>query len=191
MKLRLNRGCQIVLMVIFCLSNKGTNAQEHVLISNGNIIDVEKGKILKNRFIVIENGIIKGISRVKPTGNFDKILSAKKKFIMPGLINMYTHVNEDNLWLYLANGQTTVKDAPSHLTALGLREKIESGELMGPRIFAIGLRATGMPAPYSSQQPIRTVEEAIAQVQEAKRLGYDGMFIYGSCDKDTYHNYHK
>ncbi|GAB4511286.1 MAG: hypothetical protein Tsb004_15490 [Allomuricauda sp.] len=134
----------------------------------------------------IENGKIKSITKRKPTRANIPEIKGKGKYLIPGLINMYTHVNENNLWLYLANGQTAIKDAPSHLTALGLRDKIEKGELIGPRIFAVGLRATGMPAPYPSQQPIRTAEEGIMQVRETKRLGYDGMFIYGSCDKDTY-----
>lgn len=161
-------------------------SQNSYLISNVNIIDVQNGRILFERNVLLEDGIIKTVSNKRPSANnFDEI-DGKGKYLIPGLINMYTHVNEDNLWLYLANGQTTVKDAPSHLTALGLRDKINKGEIIGPRIFAVGLRATGMPAPYPSQQPIRTAEEGIAQVREAKRLGYDGMFIYGSCDEDTY-----
>ena len=163
-----------------------SKAQNNYVVEKVNVIDVEKGKVLKARYVLIEKGCIRSVSKERPAlANHHKI-DGKGKYLIPGLVNMYTHVNEDNLWLYLANGQTTVKDAPSHLTALGLREKVNKGELIGPRIFAVGLRATGMPAPYPSQQPIRTAEEGIAQVQEAKRLGYDGMFIYGSCDKDTY-----
>jgi len=162
------------------------NAQNTVLIRDVNLIDVQSATIQKNKDVLIEDGIIKSIADDLLATKVDLTIKGENKYLIPGLINMYTHVNEDNLWLYLANGQTTIKDAPSHLTALGLRDRINNGELVGPRIFAVGLRATGMPAPYPSQQPIRTAKEGIAQVQEAKRLGYDGMFIYGSCDKDTY-----
>ena len=180
MKIRI-LGILLFLGIGFTISG-----QNRMLISNVNVVDVQNGNIADNQFVLIEDGVIKSIDGTAPTAKVDVAIDGKSKYLIPGLINMYTHVNEDNLWLYLANGQTTVKDAPSHLTALGLRDKIESGEMIGPRIFAVGLRATGMPAPYASQQPIRTAEEGIAQVREAKRLGYDGMFIYGSCDEDTY-----
>ncbi len=156
------------------------------LISNIHIIDIENNRIIENQFVVITGDKITSITSNRPSEEFSTELNGTGKFLMPGLINMYTHVNEDNLILYLVNGQTTVKDAPSHLTALGLREKIKDGKLIGPRIFAVGLRATGMPAPFHSQQPSRTPKEAIEQVRESMRLGYDGMFIYGSCDSGTY-----
>lgn len=177
-------GLLLILTCFTVLSVHGQNSD--LLFFRANVIDVEKGRVLKNRYVTVDKGLIRYIGRKRPEGNFNKEIDVGNKFMMPGLINMYTHVNEDNLWLYLANGQTTVRDAPSHLSALGLRDKIEEGELIGPRIFAVGLRATGMPAPYPTQQPIRTSEEGIAQVREAKRLGYDGMFVYATCDADTY-----
>jgi len=177
---------RLLSLVIILGAGLMSNAQKTILISKVNIIDVERGDIQQNKYVLIEDGVIISIEDGLPSKKAEKIIDGQSKYLVPGLINMYTHANEDNLWLYLANGQTTVKDAPSHLTALGLRDRINKGELVGPRIFAVGLRATGMPAPYPSQQPIRTADEGIAQVREAKRLGYDGMFIYGSCDKDTY-----
>jgi len=188
MKKNLNHKIFWVGLVITLLffSPNSVNAQNTILINDVNIIDVESGKASNGRFVLVENGLIKSITNRKPLGQFDVEINGKKKFLMPGMVNMYTHVNEDNLWLYLANGQTTIKDAPSHLTALGLKKSIDNNEIDGPRIFAVGLRATGMPAPYHSQQPVTTPDDARAQLREAKRLGYDGMFIYGSCDKETY-----
>lgn len=175
----------VLLTIFFFWTNRSYSQNQH-LISNVNLIDVESGEIVTNQNVLTLDGIIHSITDEKPLNSSYDEIDGKGKYLIPGLINMYTHVNEDNLWLYLANGQTTVKDAPSHLTALGLRDRIDNGEIIGPRIFAVGLRATGMPSAYSTQQPSRTPEEAITQVQEAKRLGYDGMFIYGSCDPDTY-----
>lgn len=168
------------------LESRSDDNVKSILISNCHVVQVESGALLPNQYVVIMGRLIKSVTAEKPSGQFDMEIEADGKFLMPGLINMYTHVNEDNLILYLANGQTTVKDAPSHLTALGLRERIRSGDLVGPRIFAVGLRATGLPAPYHSQQPARTEAEAREQVRESKRLGYDGMFIYGSCDPAIY-----
>lgn len=176
----------IVFITLILLAFSYIKAQNSTLIKNINVINVENGTVLKQKYVHIEGNSIKSITNKRPSGKFDVVINGKGKFLMPGMVNMYTHVNEDNLWLYLANGQTTIKDAPSHLTALGLKKRIQNNELIGPRIFAVGLRATGMPAPYPGQQPSRTPAEAIEQVREAKRLGYDGMFIYASCDEKTY-----
>ncbi|GAB5401078.1 MAG: hypothetical protein Aureis2KO_26630 [Aureisphaera sp.] len=149
---------------------------------------MDSSTVLENQTILIENNEIVALDA---SSNITlpataKIIDGTGKFLLPGFINMYTHVNESNLMLYLATGQTTVRDLPSHINVLGLREDIKKGEIVGPNILAYGLRATGAPAPYHTQQPIFTVEQGKEQVREAKRLGYDGMFIYATCKPETY-----
>ncbi len=164
------------------------NAQTSVLLDNVHVITMETDEILTNHAVLIQNGIIQEVSRSGEieTGPDTQIIDGRGKYLLPGFINMYTHISKESLPLYLANGQTTVRDAPSHIAVLGLREGIKSGELLGPEVHSIGLRATGMPAPYHGQQPTTTPEEGREQVREAIRLGYDGMMIYATCSPSTY-----
>ncbi|MBO6525257.1 MAG: amidohydrolase family protein [Balneolaceae bacterium] len=165
-----------------------TKAQSTFVLDNVHILTMDSEEVLTNYSVMISEGVIK---QMAPSGEFDKynnvkIIDGQGKYLLPGFINMYTHISRESLPLYLANGQTTVRDAPSHIAVLGLREGIKSGEYIGPEIYSIGLRATGMPAPYHSQQPTITPEEGREQVREAIRLGYDGMMIYATCSPSTY-----
>ena len=162
--------------------------QNQFAISNVNVIPMHKVGIIMNQTVLVGNGTIE---KIGDSGNINipphyTVVDGTGKYLLPGFINMYTHVNESNLLLYLANGQTTIRDIPSHINVLGLRDKVARGELLGPRILSYGLRATGAPAPYHSQQPIFTADQGREQVKEAKRLGYDGMMIYATCAPDTY-----
>jgi len=162
--------------------------QSKTAIINANVITMNSDDVLENQTILIENNKIVTIDNASQIEipSDAKIIDAENKFLLPGFINMYTHVDESNLWLYLTTGQTTVRDLPSHINVLGLRENIKKGNIIGPKILAYGLRATGARAPYHTQQPIFTAEQGREQVREAKRLSYDGMFIYATCKPETY-----
>ncbi len=164
------------------------SGQSDFAIRHVNIIDVVRDSILRDRTLLIGDGIIEHIGRAKNTRIPDghQVIEGNGHYLLPGLINMYTHVNESNLMLYLANGQTTVRDIPSHLNVLGLREQVKEHKRAGPRILSYGLRVTGAPAPFHSQQPIFTAGQGREQVREAKRLGYDGLMIYATCPPHAY-----
>ncbi|MGM0437258.1 MAG: amidohydrolase [Bacillota bacterium] len=56
----------------------------------------KKNSIIKNGYIIINNGIIQKVSKMENFNNkekqkFDKIIDAKGKIAMPGLINTHTH----------------------------------------------------------------------------------------------------
>lgn len=164
-------------------------SQEKYAVVSVNIIPMTENVVLENQTVLISGG---RIEKIEPSNSLSippsyEVIDGRGKYLLPGFINMYTHVNESNLILYLANGQTTVRDLPSHINVLGLREEVKNGRTIGPNILAYGLRATGAPAPFHTQQPIFTPQQGIEQVREAKRLGYDGMFIYATCDPKTYY----
>ena len=59
-----------------------------ILIKNGKIVDVLKDKIYPAD-ILIDGNIILKIGKIK--SSFDKLIDAKEKFIVPGLIDAHTH----------------------------------------------------------------------------------------------------
>jgi imidazolonepropionase-like amidohydrolase len=64
-----------------------------IILKNGNIIDVENGKVIKNQHLYIEDGKIKKIEK----GNQQKfpaaatIIDANGKYIMPGMVDAHIH----------------------------------------------------------------------------------------------------
>lgn len=176
---------------------------ETILIENVHLID-GKGNEAFHQYVLIHNGKIETISDHKlsflHTLKFHpKKIDATGKTLMPGLIDAHTHLQginnhseaesdefletkvqslfTNNLFPY---GITTIKDlgCPRHFT-YKLRDKLQSGEIFGPKFLMVGPNITakgGHPAitlggdnPWMRKElaaEISTVEEAKAIVQE-------------------------
>jgi imidazolonepropionase-like amidohydrolase len=109
------------------------------------------------------------------------------KFLMPGLAEMHAHIPGGNapdsavertLFLYVANGITTIRGMlgdPRHLT---YRSRVVNGEIVGPRIYTAGPSFNGNTAP--------TKEAAVAAVIEQKKMGYDLLKIHPGVPRDAF-----
>jgi Tol biopolymer transport system component len=93
--------------------------------------------------------VIEGrIARISPRGREPASRGAREldgggRALIPGLINMHVHLAAADLNLvpYLYHGVTTVREMGADPNwTLSVRERVEAGELLGPRIFATGGR---------------------------------------------------
>lgn len=65
------------------------------LFYNGVIVTGEKGKIVKNGFIVVDNGVITAVESGDPTEEYSTIddkINLKGNWLLPGLINTHGHI---------------------------------------------------------------------------------------------------
>jgi imidazolonepropionase-like amidohydrolase len=102
------------------------------------------------------------------------------RWLLPGLSEMHAHVPsgqnpprelvEETLFLYVANGITTIRGMLGAPYQLALRDEIRRGEVLGPRFF-VG-------APSMSAQTAPTPEAAETRVRELARQGYDFLKIH-------------
>jgi len=70
-----------------------------------------------------------------------EVIDGAGKYLIPGLWDSHVHLRdlEGTLPLFIVNGVTTVRDMGSQLpNTLALRARIESGDLVGPRIKTSG-----------------------------------------------------
>jgi cytosine/adenosine deaminase-related metal-dependent hydrolase len=122
----------------------------------------------------------------RPAGDVE--IDATGKYVLPGLINLHGHVQEERggiaqpldycLKMWLASGITTVRDVGSDTKkTIALREKSLKGEIAAPRLFVYGVFSTP-PVP-------RNAEEARARVRELKAMGCDGIKFFG-MDRDLF-----
>ncbi|WP_405380262.1 amidohydrolase family protein [Maribacter sp. LLG6340-A2] len=144
------------------------NAQDTYL-HCGKILDIESGKILKERTIIVSGNKIKEIKNGFVEGaTSDNIIDLKAKTILPGFIDMHVHIesessptrylerftkNEADVALQstvyakrtLMAGFTTVRDLGGSGVNISLRNAINKGVVVGPRIFTAGksLATTG------------------------------------------------
>ena len=109
-----------LLLMIGILLPKETYQQkkekvENLYIKNCNIVDVENGKIIANKNILVQNGIIVSIDSLSSTLPQNiTIVNGRGKYIMPSLWDMHLHTislsPQLHFPLLIANGVTGVRD---------------------------------------------------------------------------------
>ena len=128
----------------------------------GQLIDVRQLQVLKEKTIVIEgNKIMDVLDGYQSGAATDKVVNLKTSTVMPGLMDMHVHVeNETNPNRYLEGftqsqadiaygslrfaerdlmaGFTSVRDLGGSGANIAMRKAIQKGYVVGPRIFTAG-----------------------------------------------------
>lgn len=125
-----------------------------------------------------------------------RIIDGIGKFLIPGLADMHVHLTgagepsgsrEFILPLLVAHGITTVRDmggAVDRLTAL--RQEIESGKQIGPRIFFTGPFLDGDPPAFQPSIAIHNEEEGRAAVRNLQAQGVDFIKTQSRLSREAY-----
>jgi Tol biopolymer transport system component len=106
--------------------------------------------VIENGDVVIRNNRIEAVGRrgrvAIPPGA--QIIDVRGKTIMPGLMDIHAHIwpawdiHKTQIWEYLTNlayGVTTTRDPQTSTTdVLAYKDLVETGQLIGPRIYATG-----------------------------------------------------
>lgn len=177
---------KIILSALFCLMIGLGFAQPPIAIRNVSVVDVSAATS-QIRTVLIRNGNIEAILATENKIKKEyQLIDGTAKFLIPGLINSYTHIHELNTSLYLLNGITTVRDAPSMGHLPGLAKRIQDRALVGPEVFTTGNALSGIPTAFPTQHPIATEQDARLAVKESKRMRQQSLMIYGSMSKEMY-----
>ncbi|MBT8256156.1 MAG: amidohydrolase family protein [Bacteroidia bacterium] len=149
-------------LTFFCLAILLTTLlpAQDIYLHCGKLIDTEQGKVLSNKTIVVSGKTVQRIENgfVNPSTSEDKVIDLRSKTVMPGLIDMHVHLeNETNPNRYLQKftlndadvalnaayfakktlmaGFTTVRDLGGSGVNVALGKAIAEGKVPGPRIF--------------------------------------------------------
>ena len=151
------------------------NAQtpKFTVIKAGKLIDVEKGTVLNNQTILIENNLIKQVGTNIQIPASATVIDLSNSTVMPGFIDMHVHLmNDTSGGLEARNrsfvdsavishifakrtleaGFTTVRDLGSTgFVSLAMKNAINGGRFPGPRMAVANyyIGSTGSPADLS------------------------------------------
>lgn len=176
------------IVIIILYSFKPIESNQVFCFEDVSVIPMTANTILKNQTVIATNGKITFIgeaSKATIPANAIKI-NAKGKFLIPGFIDCYAHIHEKNPPLFIANGITTVRNAPGQPFQHGVKYLSDNGKIFAPRIYSAGVPVSGQIASYHTQGIIANVEEARFAVRETKRMGYDALFVYVTISQETY-----
>ncbi|MEK9135468.1 MAG: amidohydrolase family protein [Patescibacteria group bacterium] len=162
-----------------------------VLIKNVNIIPMPGSRVLHGYNMVIEGARIKRIfpSRKQETDKFaGRIINGKGKFLIPGLFDMHVHLHSQTwLSLFLRYGITAIRETGSYKKEIfSLRDKVNSGKVLGPRMYICGPILEGDPPFWKGFRIVRNKKEGRIAVSELKRQGVDFIKVYQTLKPEVY-----
>ncbi|MDB4908848.1 MAG: amidohydrolase [Gemmatimonadetes bacterium] len=156
------------------------------------VIPMDRERVLEHQTVIVRDGRVAQVgaaaSVALPAGATR--IDGRGKFLMPGLVDMHAHFVAGTeslddpagrqLALYVANGFTTVRGLGGVPTALGLRDRIARGELVGPQLVVASPSINGGTA--------RTVQDVVRLVDSAKAQGFDLVKTHGGWPRREFYD---
>ncbi len=154
-----------------------------------NVIPMDRERVIPGQTVVVEAGRITAIGPADavavPAGA--AIITGSGKYLMPGLAEMHAHVPPqttnrqllaDIMFLYLANGVTTIRGMLGAPYQLELRDQLNSGAMLGPR-FYVG-------APSLNGGSVPDAATAARLMREHHAAGYDLVKLHPGVSRAAY-----
>jgi hypothetical protein len=153
------------------------------------VIPMDRERVLENQTVVVRDGRIASVgpaNRASIPADATRI-DGRGKFLLPGLAEMHAHVPpqqgseqviKDIMFLYIANGVTSIRGMLGAPYQLQLRSRLASGEILGPTLYvgAPSINGNSAPDPATGARLVR----------EHKQAGYDLLKIHPGPSRATY-----
>ncbi len=173
-------------LLVGCAAKQSVDAD--LAIENVHVISMNSKQIDSNRTVLIKNG---KISEILPSADIQvadgiERIDGSGRYLIPGLSEMHAHIPsgdasrayiEDVLFLYLANGITTIRGMLGDPLHLELREQAANNELVSPLIYTSGPGFGGN---------IESPEQARQQVRDQHEAGYNFLKIFPGLTLEEY-----
>ena len=146
--------------------------------------------VLADQTVVVVDGRITEVGAAGDVmlGRGATVIDGTDQYLMPGLAEMHAHVPpgdnpprdavEDLLFLYVANGITTIRGMLGSDYQIPLADELEQSQLLGPNFYVAAPSLNGTTAP--------TAEAAEGLIRAAKESGYDLMKIHPGIPLDAW-----
>ena len=160
-------ACRAIFATLPVAASPAPLLAETLYVEAGRLVDVSAGKVLTGQCIHIADEKIKAVAPCGPTPAGAERLDWSSYTVLPGLIDLHTHladagqsadlampiktspaatalIGAHNARLTLEAGFTTVRDVGTYrgLTDVTLRNAINAGHVPGPRMFVAGAYIT-------------------------------------------------
>jgi len=179
-------------------------------ISHANLIPMDEERVLNDQTVIVQN------DRITEIGQADSVtvprdavqIDANGQYLIPALADMHIHLEGDAwniifppeaqfsaddldfgqiLFPYIANGITTVQVMSALPDHISLRERINRGDILAPRLILNRMiDGSGQAWPPPINTWVDTPDQARRAVLDAKEAGYDGMKVYSFLSQECY-----
>ncbi|HEX6746963.1 MAG TPA: amidohydrolase family protein [Longimicrobium sp.] len=153
------------------------------------VVPMDTERLLADQTVVVrgERIVEVGPARSVRIPEGARRVDGRGKWLMPGLAEMHGHVpppsappayTEHVLFLYLANGITTVRGMLGAPGQLELRRRAAAGEIASPTLYLAG--------PSFNGQSVSSPEQAISMVRAQKAEGWDLLKVHPGLTRPEY-----
>lgn len=181
-----------------------------VAFTGANVIPMDTERILRDQLVLVVEGRIVSIEDAD-AGNIpegSRRIDASGQYLIPALCDMHVHLEgeawnvmfppeaqfppeafdfENLLFPYVANGVATVQVMSALPEHIELREQVDRGEFLAPRLVLSRMvdgPGRAWPPPISTW--VSSAKEARQAVLDIHREGYDSIKVYSFLDRESY-----
>lgn len=150
-----------------------------------NVIPMDSERVLQSQTVIVEG------ERILEIGPADGVavpedavvIDGRGRYLIPGLGEMHAHVPTGEaagevLFLYLSQGITTARGMLGQPGHIELRDRLASGEVLGPRLYTSG--------PSLNGNSIPSADSARRAVRHQAAAGYDFLKIHPGLTREAY-----
>lgn len=156
-----------------------------------NVVEVEEGKLLPDRTVLLAAD---RIDRIGPRAvlaipaDYEKI-DALGKYLIPGLFDAHVHYVDTDTYgrMMIANGVVFVRDMAGFTApTIELRDKLNSGRLLGPEMICTGAILDGNPPIWPFSEVCDTPKQGRAAVNKLADAGVNQIKVYSNLKREPY-----
>jgi imidazolonepropionase-like amidohydrolase len=182
------RAC-LLTAVVMTVHGSAAQPDKTVAFTNVSVVPMDSDRILPDQTVLVsaDRIMVIGPSVTTPVPEGAVRVDGRGKFLMPGLAEMHGHIppptapqdfTNDVLFLYVANGVTTVRGMQGAVGQLQLREAAKKGDIIAPTLYLAG--------PAFNGNNVRTPDAAGARVREHTADGWDVLKVQGGLSREAY-----
>ena len=162
------------------LAEKLTISPVRVIVVNARIFDPRTLTLSEPTTLETEGNRIRTIGEPSPYSAAE-LVDAKGGVLLPGLWDMHGHLSDRDGLLNIAAGVTSARDLGNDPdTILALKQKIDAGEAIGPRLVLAGLVDGPGPFQGPTNQLADNEDEAKKAIDFFVDRKFEGLKIYSS-----------
>jgi imidazolonepropionase-like amidohydrolase len=174
-----------------------------IVIEHVTVIPMTEGSsVIPNATVIIENGRISALEGPVPTNAVR--IDGRGKWLIPGLMDMHVHLpsdqflpdgdpprnappvvtfrTQDIMTPYIANGVTQIMNMDADAIAIGRRNEIAAGDVIGPHMALAAL----IDGKRQDGRVALTPADGRQAVRDAKAEGYGFIKLYWRLDVETF-----
>ncbi|WP_444930356.1 amidohydrolase family protein [Microbulbifer sp. SSSA002] len=171
-------------------SHKLAEQYTRIVVTDTTVIDTQHNTSSSSQNLLIQDGRIVQVTRdAIPVIEGELRIDGHGKYVMPGLIDMHSHIwGRSDLLAMLAHGVTRTRVMAGNSPQRILKKWIDAGEIAGPHMVLSGspINQHSHYASASHHKFIDNEDEARQLVRQQYQLGYQQIKVYDGLSRKVF-----